>query len=132
MNCDTNNSSSCIQDLVKRIYLLQIQDCEGRNVSGCDKPFLGPIPTNICYNTRPIMLYNCGTLPWSFTYTLNGTEAISDVLRIENVDDGCCTCRILYLDATTNEYMATTEFVTIDLACCGAVRCLPDIYVNLC
>ena len=78
------------------------------------------------------MLYNCGTLPWSFTYTLNGTEAISDVLRIENVDDGCCTCRILYLDATTNEYMATTEFVTIDLACCGAVRCLPDIYVNLC
>lgn len=132
MNCDVNNSSSCIQDLVKRIYLLQIQDCEGRNISGCDKPFLGPIPTNICYNTRPIMLYNCGTLPWTFTYTLDGTEATSDVLRIENVDDGCCTCRILYLDATTGEYMATTEFVIIDLTCCGAVRCLPDVYVNLC
>lgn len=133
MNCETNNCSSCIQDLVKRIYLLQIQDCDARNISGCDKPFLGPISTNTCYNTRPVRLYNCGTLPWSFTYTAtDGTEATSDVFRIENVDDGCCILRILYLDATTNEYVATTEFVTIDLSCCGAIRCLPDIYVNLC
>lgn len=132
MNCDTNSCSSCIQDLIKRIHLLQIQNCDGNNPTGCDKPFLGPILTNICYNTRPVMLYSCGTLPWSFTYTLDGVEATSDVLRIENIDDGCCTFRILYLDATTGEYAATTEFVTIDLACCGAVRCLPDVYVNLC
>ena len=132
MNCDTNNICSCIRDLVKRIYLLQIQDCEGRNISGCDKPFLGPIPSTVCYNTRPIILYNCGTIPWTFTYTINGTEATSNVLRIENVDDCCCTCRILYLDETTGEYTATSEFVNIDLTCCGAVRCLPDVYVSLC
>lgn len=132
MNCDTNNCSTCIQDLIKRIYLLQQQNCDVKNPGGCNKPFLGPIPTNVCYNTRPIRLYNCNATPWSFTYTVDGVEATSDILRIESVDDDCCTCRILYLDATTSEYIATTEFVTINLNCCCAVRCLPDVYVNLC
>ncbi len=134
MNCDGNNSLSCIQDLIKRICLLQKQDCDGNNSTGCNKPFLGPIPTNVCYNTRPVRLYNCGTLPWNFTYTAadGTTTGTSDILRIENVDDGCGVFRILYLDTTTNEYVATLEFVTIDLSCVGAVRCLPDIYVNLC
>ena len=132
MNCEMNNCTSCIHDLLKRISLLQKQDCDGGNTSGCDKPFLGPIPSNVCYNTRPVRLYNCGTQPWSFTYTVNDTESTSDILRIENVDDGCCVLRILYLDTDTNEYVATSQFVTIDLSCVGAVRCLPDIYVNLC
>lgn len=133
MNCESNDCSSCIHDIVKRIFLLQKQDCDGHNFSGCDKPYLGPTPTEICYNTRPVRLYNCSTgTPWTFSYTVGGNTGTSDVLRIENVEDCCCTCRILYLDATTNEYVATTDFVTIDLSCCGAVRCLTDIYVNLC
>ena len=38
-------------------------------VGGCDKPYLGPTPNLVCYNTRPINLYNCmsGTL-WTFPY----------------------------------------------------------------
>lgn len=132
MNCENNCCNTCIHDLLKRIYLLQKQNCDGKVVSGCDKPFLGPIPTDTCYNTRPVRLYNCGTLPWSFTYTLNNVESTTDILRVENVEEGCCTCRLLYLDETTNEYIATTNFVTISLDCIGAVRCLADTYVNLC
>ena len=132
MNCENNCCNTCIHDLLKRIYLLQKQDCCDNKFSGCDKPFLGPVPNDACYNTRPVLLFNCGTLPWNFNFSFNGVEGTSDVLRIENVDDGCCTCRILYLDETTNEYIATNNFVTINLNCIGAVRCLSDIYVNLC
>ena len=67
MCCDETNNN-CIGDLLKRIALLQKQDCDNNIPSGCDKPFLGPIRTFECYNTRPITLYNCCTgLPWSFT-----------------------------------------------------------------
>lgn len=132
MNCENNCNNNCIHDLLKRIYLLQKQDCGGRNISGCDKPFLGPIPTEACYNTRPVRLYNCGTLSWTFTYTIDDVQYTSDVLRIENIEDDCGIFRILYLDTATNEYIATNDFVTIDLGCIGAVRCLPDTFVNLC
>ena len=93
MCCDDTNNN-CIGDLLKRIALLQRQDCDNNIPSGCDKPFLGPIRAIECYNTRPITLYNCCTgLPWSFTYTVDGTEGTSTVFRVEAVDDNCCTCR---------------------------------------
>ena len=136
MNCsDTNKDkcSSCIFDVLKKILVLQKQDFDNENYIGCDKPYLGPVCNSVCYNTRPIQLYNCcnGT-PWSFTYTANGLTGTSDVFRFESLDDCCCTCRILYLDEATNSYVGTNEFVTIDLKCCGAVRCLNDTYIDLC
>ena len=30
------------------------------------------------------------------------------------------------------QYTSTNEFVTIDLSCCGAIKCLSDTYVDLC
>ncbi len=134
MNCsDTNNCSSCIFDILKKILVLQKQDFDQENYVGCDKPYLGPVCNSICYNTRPIQLYNCCTgAPWSFTYTVDGVTNTSDVFRVESLDDCCCTCRILYLDPTTNNYVGTSEFVTIDLNCCGAIRCLSDTYIDLC
>lgn len=133
MNCSDNNCSSCIFDIVKKILILQKQDFECNNYIGCDKPFLGPTINTTCYNTRPIQLYNCcsGTI-WTFNYTLeDGTEGTSNVLRVESLDDCCCTCRILNLDETTNEYTSTNQFVTIDLSCCGAIRCLTDINLSI-
>jgi hypothetical protein len=136
MNCSdnpNNTCSSCISNVVKNILVLQTQDYNNDNYVGCDKPFLGPTCNSICYNTRPIELYNCCTgSPWSFTYTLNNETSTSNVLRIEALDNCCCTCRILYLDSTTNQYVGTREFVTIDLNCCGAIRCLADTYIELC
>ena len=79
------------------------------------------------------MLYNCCTgTPWSFTYTTDTGEETSTVFRVETVDDCCCTCRILASNTEDNTYTSTTEFFTIDLSCVGAVRCLPDISIDLC
>lgn len=132
MNCsDNNNCSSCIFDVLKKILILQKQDFDDDFI-GCDKPFLGPTTPITFYNTRPIELYNCcsGTA-WTFPYTLpDGTTGTSSVFRVENLDDCCCTCRILYPNAT-NEYASTGSFVTIDLNCCGAIRCLADAYIEL-
>ena len=90
--------------------------------------------TSVCYNTRPIQLYNCSNgNPWSFSYTLpDGTEGTSNIFRIESLDDCCCTCRLLYLNTESNQYTSTGQFVTINLNCCGAIRCLIDTYIDLC
>lgn len=127
-----NNCSSCISEVLRKILILQKQNFDCDNFSGCDKPFLGPTPVSICYNTRPIQLYNCCTgSPWSFNYTNpEGTEVASNILRVESIDDCCCTCRILNTTDTT--ITSTGSFVTIDLKCCGAIRCLDDTYVDLC
>ncbi len=132
MNCsENNNCSSCIFDVLKKILLLQKQDFDNECYVGCDKPFLGPSIANVCYNTRPFQLYNCCTgNPWSFDLTT--TEGTSNVFRVEALDDCCCTCRLLTLNTETNTYTSTGEFVTIDLNCCGAIRCLTDTYIDLC
>lgn len=133
MNCSDNKCSSCIFDILKKILILQKQDFDNDNFIGCDKPFLGPTSNNICYNTRPIQLYNCYTAdPWTFTYTIDETTNTSNILRIEALDEYCCTCRILYLNTETNQYISTNEYVTIDLTCCGAIKCLSDTYIDLC
>lgn len=134
-NCSENTcSSSCLFDILKRILLLQRQDFDNDNFVGCDKPFLGPPITSVAYNTRPIELYICATgEPWTFDYTLaDGTTGESSILRVESLDDCCCTCRILYPSTTDpTTYASTGQFVTIDLNCCGAIRCLTDTYVEL-
>lgn len=134
MNCSDNNCSSCISDIIEKILILQKKDFGCDSYVGCDKPFLGPITSQICYNTRPIQLYNCSSgNPWSFNYTAeDGSTAVSNTLRAELLDECCCTCRILALDTTTGEYSSTNEFVTIDLKCCGAIRCFNDTYIELC
>ena len=134
MNCSENNCSSCISDILKKILILQKQDFDCDSFVGCDKPFLGPTREVTCYNTRPIILYNCCSgNTWTFTITLDdGTVTSSNVLRVEALDECCCTCRILIPGTTTSEYTNTNQFVTIDLKCCGAIRCLTDTFVDLC
>lgn len=123
----------CIHDILKKILLLQNEDFDNECYSGCDKPYLGPVCNSICYNTRPIMLFNCCTgNPWEFTYTINGVVSTSTVFRVENLDDCCCTCRVLALDGATNTYVSTDDFFTLDLNCVGAIKCLADIYIDLC
>lgn len=123
----------CIHDILKKILLLQNEDFDNECYSGCDKPYLGPVCNSICYNTRPIMLFNCCTgNPWEFTYTINGVVSTSTVFRVENLDDCCCTCRVLALDGATNTYVSTDDFFTLDLNCVGAIKCLADTYIDLC
>jgi len=132
--CGENRKDcGCLSEILRKILLLQRQDFDNENYSGCDKPYLWPVCNTVCYNTRPIQLYNCCTgEPWSFSFTRNGQTQTSNVFRVEALDECCCTCRLLYYDPTTNELTGTQEFCTIDLGCCGAIKCLPDTYIELC
>lgn len=134
MEClDKCTCDSCISDIIKKILVLQKLDYDNSCYSGCDKPFLGPINNSVCYNTRPVLLYNRYTAnPYTFYYTIDGTANTTNVLRVESCDDCCVTCRLLYLNPSTNEYEGTREFVTIDLESCGAIKCLNDTYIDLC
>ena len=133
MGCEDKNRTCCLADVLRKILALQKQDFDNESYSGCDKPFLGPVCSSVCYNTRPITLYNCCTgTQWSFPYTLNGESRQSTVFRIEALDDCCCTCRILYPNSTNDGYVSTNQFFTLDLGCVSALQCLADTYVELC
>lgn len=121
----------CIGEVLRRILALQRQNFDNEVFTGCDKPFLGPVCTSICFNTRPITLFNCCTgNPWSFPFTKNNETRFSTVFRIEAIDDCCATFRIL--NPTGDSFSSTNEFFTIDLNCVGAIKCLPDTFVELC
>ena len=131
--CDEErNECGCIFEILKKILLLQKQDFDNEVFAGCDKPYLGPVCNTICYNTRPIMLFNCCTgNPWSFPYTVDGVTAESSIFRVEALDDCCCTCRIL-ARCENDQLVATNEFFTLDLKCVGAIKCLADTSLDLC
>ena len=134
--CGDNNereTTNCLNDLLRKILMLQKQDFDGCCQSnGCDKPYLGPVCSTICYNTRPINLFNCcNGNAWSFPYTLNDVVGESTIFRIEALDNCCCTCRVLATDAE-NQLVTTNDFFTLDLNCVGAIKCLPDVFIELC
>lgn len=135
--CGGNRECAC--SFIKTLELILMlqqkgEDCDIPN--GCTKPFLGPTPSGICLNTRPITIYSCcnNTL-WTMPFTLNGTTGESTVFRIENLDDNCATFRVLAPNPDTNEiglfpYVATNDFFTINLDCVGILKCLEDTFVS--
>jgi len=134
--CEDNNlntsNCSCLNELFTTIIRLQKRDKKLCEETGCDRPFLGPVNTSFCYNTRPISLYNCQTGDlWSIDYTFNGTTGESTVFRCESIDDCCLTCRIL-IDNGDNIYTVTNDFFTINLNCVSACVCHPDVYLDIC
>lgn len=135
-NTNTNRENCCLADILEVIVKLQDRsekfDCLG---DGCDRPYLGPTPSTVCYNTRPVTFYRCcdGDL-WAFPYTLNGATGSSTVFRCEHVEGCCATCRVLAPNPDTataiaTPYVPTESFFTINLNCVGALRCLPDTFI---
>ena len=130
MNCD-KNTCGCIGEILDKILLLQRNNCGDECFVGCDKPFLGPSLPITTYNTRPIQLFNRYTgEPWAFNYTAGGVTGSSNILRVECLDECCCTCRILADGAADGTYTNTGNFVTIDLNSVGAIRCFADTFVD--
>lgn len=120
-----------IQDILCKILVLQRQEFD-TDLSSCDRPFLGPGIINTSYNTRPIQLYNAYTSnPWSFSYTLNGTTSTSDIFRIESMEQGTVTVRLLSFDEPSSTYINTNQFATIELSTIGAIRCFTDTFITL-
>ncbi len=129
--CD---DKSCLTSILETILCLQNSKDESCEVLGCDKPYLGPTPSLVCYNTRPINLYNCTTgCRWSFPYTLDSVNGTSSIFRLENLEGNCCTCRVLAQNPDTSSsepYVLTSTFFTINLDCVSAIKCLPDVLVS--
>ncbi len=146
--CNNNNSNDCkcISEILTVINILQ-DNAECNNeicLDTCDRGFLGGTGSTIGYNTRPIMLYTCGsngTTPWTMPTTKTdaacGTEGTtcSSVFRVEKVDGCCATFRVLAdnpdtATAATIPYVATNSFFTMNLNCVCSIRCLQDTFVE--
>ena len=129
--CD---DKSCLTSILETILCLQNAKDDDCETFGCDKPYLGPTPSLVCYNTRPINLYNCTTGElWSFPYTLGTVNGTSSIFRLENLEGNCCTCRVLAQNSDTSSsepYVLTSTFFTINLDCVSAIKCLPDVLVS--
>ena len=130
-----NKEICCLGKLLKVIDILQ------RNASGndcfdesCTRPYLGSSPNIICFNTRPVTFYTRNGNIFTTTYTLNNVTNTSSTFRVESVDDCCVKCRILRPNPdttdTTRAFLATNEFITINLDCICVISCLDDIIID--
>ncbi|MCI8568369.1 MAG: hypothetical protein HFJ11_00120 [Bacilli bacterium] len=126
------SSKNCIGNLLKLICLLQDNSTSSCNLeNGCSKPYLGPSSNSICYNTRIIQLYRCNGTLMETTYTSdNGTILSTNFYRVMSVDNNCCTLLLINYDNLGDTYNSTRQYITVDLACIGAVRCIRDVTVN--
>lgn len=138
-----NNDCKCLAEILTVICILQENsECADSCLDTCDRGFLGCSPVAIRCNTRPVVLYNCCTgTPWEFPTakedilcdTVGAT--CSRVLRVEKIDGCCATFRVLATNPDTAEaatipYVTTNSFVTVNLNCVGAIRCLQDTFVD--
>ncbi len=115
----------CIKNLLRFIDVLQknsvdrvcLEDC-------CSKPYLGPAINGKCFNTRVVTLYNCKGDLFSSEYSYNGNIATSSTFRIQDIHDNCCT--LLILNNENGTYSSTGQYITVDISCICAVKCLSD------
>lgn len=144
MNNNSNNSGNYITDILSVILVLQDNACPDNCLDTCDRPMLGGGTNCLICNTRPVMLYTCGSngTPWSMpiskdlTTNCSGEDLgveCSTVFRVEKIEGNCCTFRVLAEnpDATSiNPYVSTNSFFTMDCGCLCCIRCLSDCYVD--
>ena len=138
-NCETNN---CIAEILQVINVLQSNACPDNCLNSCDRPALGGGTNCVVCNTRPIMLYMCGSngTPLSMPTTRTNTncnestaDGCSNVFRVEKVDGCCCTFRVLAPNTDTSSpypYVGTDSIFTMNINCLCCLRCLNDTYVE--
>ena len=140
---DNDNCNDCLTDILRVILVLQQNACGDSCLDSCDRPMLGGGPSCLGCNTRPVMLYTCGSngTPWSMPTTKDstatcdgaGTTGCSVVFRVENIEGNCFTFRVLADNPDTTSlypYVNTNSIFTMDLGCLCAIRCLTDTYVE--
>ena len=132
---NNNNNQNCIQEILQVICVLQSNACPDNCLLSCDRPALGGGPNCIICNTRPIMLYTCcgNGVPWAMPTSRTSDETTSTVFRVEKVDCGCATFRVLAPNTDTTStypYVATDSIFTMDTNCLCTIRCLNDTYIE--
>lgn len=130
-----NNDSCCFAKILKVIEILQNNSTNSSCCNeGCDKPFLGPKQSCICYNTRPVQFYTKAGELFNAYFTEDGCVQSSNIFRVEKVNDCCVKCRILKRrecpEKKKDEIVATNNFITINLKCMCVVKCLNDIALD--
>lgn len=119
----------CIKNLLLFINVLQKNSINRVSLdSCCNRPFLGACSNCDCYNTRIISLYNCKGSLFTVDYSLNGNVYTSSAFRIQDIHDDCCT--LLILSNNNGTYSSTEQFVTVDIGCICAVKCLGDVQIS--
>jgi len=135
-NCN-GGSEGCVADVVKFIDILQKQVKPCPKHEGCDKPRLGTRPPSTRkFNTRPFILYMQAGQLFEAQYGTD-PEDTSPYLRVEEVECGCCKCRVLKPVCESpgtrggkRRLKGTDYFVTIDLGCCCAIQCMEDTFIK--
>lgn len=136
MCCNKNNDEcNCITEILKVINVLQTNACPDGCLASCDRPALGGGTNCVICNTRPIMLYTCGSgsVPFALPTTKTSEGITSSVFRVEKVDNNCCTFRVLANnpdETSLYPYVSTDSIFTMDCDCLCAIRCLNDTYIE--
>ena len=123
-------ANRCIKNLLKLICLLQ-DNSENSNCleEGCSKSFLGPNINCICYNTRVITIYNKNGSLFTTTYIdEDNVTQTSSLFRVERVLEDTCVLRIL--SEIDGDYVSTNNFITVNLGCICAIKCLDDVVIE--
>lgn len=136
--CNNNSDEcKCIAEILTVINILQQNaECGDSCLETCDRGFLGCNASSLLCNTRPIMLYTCGSIgvPWAMPISRDPNETeTSTVFRVEKIDGCCATFRVLAPNTDTTQpypYVSTNSFFTMNLNCVCALRCLQDTYVE--
>lgn len=136
--CNNNSNGNCICELLNVILILQQNACTETSLDSCDRPILGGGPNCLICNTRPVMLYTCGSgstplsMPTSKDTVETTADNVSSVFRVEKLDNNCATFRVLTAnpDTTGQPWLSTNSLFTLNLDCCCACRCLSDCYVD--
>lgn len=140
--CSCDKDGNCIKDILCVILVLQQNACGDSCLDSCDRPMLGGGPNCLVCNTRPIMLYTCGSngIPWSMPITKDDTAectaaTCSPVFKVEKVEGNCATFRVLQPNPDTTStypYVSTNSIFTMNLDCVCSIRCLSDTYIDCC
>lgn len=132
----SNNENCCLAKTLKVIDVLQRNvECIDNIDTGCTKPYLGGNAASSFYNTRPITLYTPSGTQFTASYTTSdGTVGTSGVFRVEKVDGCCATLMILRANPDTSDpthaYLATNNYITVNLNCMCCLQCLSDIIID--
>ena len=140
--CSCDKDGNCIKDILCVILVLQQNACGDSCLDSCDRPMLGGGPNCLVCNTRPVMLYTCGSngIPWSMPITKDDTAectaaTCSPVFKVEKVEGNCATFRVLQPNPDTTStypYVSTNSIFTMNLDCVCSIRCLSDTYIDCC
>lgn len=125
------NGNRCIRNLLKLICLLQDNSTNNFPMDdGCIKPFLGPRINRICYNTRVLTLYkkNGKMFKTSYFDSCDNITKTSGYFRVCNIKDDCCT--LLILTTEEDKFISTNQFITVNLKCICAIKCLGDVAID--